>query len=196
MGDSALARLSNPTPAVSPYRFTVAEFHRLGEAGILEEDDRVELIEGELINMAPIGSRQVGALVFLANHFAVRAAGRHVVSCQNPVQISDESELQPDLALLAPRADSYRDALPQPADVRLVIEVADSSLAYDRDVKIPLYGRSGIAEAWLIDLQRKVVTVYREPCADGYRHCAEFLDGSLAPAGLADAAVALTDLFG
>jgi Uma2 family endonuclease len=180
----------------SRHKLTVAEFHRMGEAGILDEDDRVELLEGEIFDMAPIGSRHARIVNVLAEHFTLAAKGRVLVQPQGPLQIPLHNEPVPDVLLLKPRPDRYRDALPQPADVLLVAEVSDSSLGRDRDVKIPLYGRQGIPEAWLIDVQHETITVYRKPGPEGYGEVFELREGSIAPACLADAPIALSELFG
>src|ERR1700676_1935686 len=137
-------------PWVPRRALTVAEYHRMGEAGILARDDRVELIEGQLIAMSPIGSEHSGTVNAL-NHCLVQAIGqRGVVAVQNPVQLDDLSEPQPDFAVLKPRDDYYRRATPRPNEVLLIIEVADSSLAYDRNVKRSLYARHDVPEFWIV----------------------------------------------
>lgn len=157
--------------------FTVDDYHRMAETGILNEDDRVELIEGEIVEMNPIGSRHAGCVIRLT-HLLTRAVGeRAIVSVQNPVQLGDRSEPQPDLLLLRPRPDFYAEAHPGPADVLLLIEVADASTANDRNVKLPLYARAGIPEVWLIDLENEVVEVYRGPAADGFTEVARIPRG-------------------
>ncbi len=155
-------------PWVTRRALTVAEYHRMGEVGILTEDDRVELIEGELIAMSPIGSAHSGTVNAL-NHCLVRAIGdRGVVAVQNPVQLDDLSEPQPDFSVLKPRDDFYRRATPRPADVLLIIEVADSSLNYDRNVKRSLYARHGIPEFWIVNLAAGEIEVCRSPEGEQY----------------------------
>ena len=149
------------------YRFTVEEYHAMAEAGILHEDDRVELIEGQIMLMFPIGSRHADCVRRLIRMLVLRADSDAVVDAQNPIRLNDGTEPQPDLALLRPR-DDYAEHLPHPEDVFLLIEVADTTLGYDRDVKVPLYAESGILEVWLIALEKDYVEVYREPSADGY----------------------------
>lgn len=150
------------------HRLTVEEYHRMGEAGVLAPDARVELIEGEVIDMAPIGSRHA-SVVNRLNDLLMRAVqGRAIVQVQGPVRLSDRSEPEPDVALLRPRADYYRDALPTPADMLLLIEVAESTQRYDRTVKAPLYARHGIPELWVIDLENALVHFYRRPEGDAY----------------------------
>jgi Uma2 family endonuclease len=162
-GSGVLARF----PAVTRRLLTVDEYHRMGEAGILTEDDRVELIEGELVAMAPIGSEHVSGINAL-NRLLVMAVGeRAIVSVQNPVRLTRRSEPQPDFAVLRPR-DGYRTTLPRPEDTLLIVEVAASSLDYDRTVKLALYARAGIPEVWIVDVTAECVEVYRAPEGDAY----------------------------
>ena len=147
-------------------RLTVEDYYRMGEVGILQPNERVELIEGKIIDMAPPGDLHAGTVNQLANLLQRAAGDRAIVGVQNPVMLDRYSEPQPDLALLVPRADFYKSARPRPGDVLLVIEVADTSLSYDRDVKVSLYARHGIPEVWLVDVRGKRLTRYRDP-ADG-----------------------------
>jgi Uma2 family endonuclease len=144
-------------------RFTVDEYYAMAAAGILSEDDRVELIEGEIIQMAAIGS-QHAACVGRLNRILVEQTGSSaVVWPQNPVRLSDLSEPQPDLAVLRPRDDFYSGKHPGPADTLLLVEVSDSTLGYDRGVKIPLYATAGIPEVWIVDVEHRLVEVYAGP---------------------------------
>jgi hypothetical protein len=154
-------------PAAPRRLLTVDEYHRMGEAGILTEDDRVELIEGELVAMAPIGSEHVAASNELTRLLVQAVAGRVIVSVQNPVRLTRRSEPQPDFAVLRPRAD-YRTILPRPEDALLVVEIAASSLDYDRAVKLALYARSRIPEVWIVNLAAGEAETYRSPVGDGY----------------------------
>jgi Uma2 family endonuclease len=147
--------------------FTCDEYETMLVAGILSEDDRVELIEGEILQMSPIGSPHAGSINSLNALFS-RLAGRAVLSVQNPLRLNDISEPQPDFVLLRPRADFYRESHPRPEDVLLVVEVADASLVFDRRVKAPLYGMNGIVELWIIDLAGRSIEVYRQPSVRGY----------------------------
>ena len=149
--------------------FTVEEYHRMAEAGILSEDDRVELIEGEIVEMSPIGSRHAGCVNRISHWFSQRVGGRAIVSVQNPIRLGRRSEPQPDVALLRPREDFYASEHPGPEDVLLIVEVAEHSAGYDRGVKVPLYARYGVVEVWVVDLLRGVVEVYRGPEGEGYR---------------------------
>jgi Uma2 family endonuclease len=147
---------------------TVAEYHRMGEVGILTEDDRVELIEGELVAMSPIGSLHAGTTNTLNRRLIQIVGDRGIVAVGNPVQLDDLSEPQPDFTVLKPREDDYRRATPRPDDVLLIIEVADSSLAYDRNVKRSLYARHGIPEFWIVNLVAGEVEVCRGPHGEQY----------------------------
>ena len=178
-------------------RFTVEEFHRMAEAGLLTEDDRVELIEGELWEMTPIGRRHAGTVDFLADLFARGLGERALVRVQNPIRLGEYSEPQPDLLLLRRRADFYRGGHPGPQDAFLVVEVAESRVEVDRRVKIPLYGRHGVPEAWLVDLEGGRVEVYREPSPEGYRLMRLYTRGErLSPQAFPDLEVPLDDLLG
>jgi Uma2 family endonuclease len=156
------------THEVTRRRFTVHDYHRMGEAGILHEDDRVELIEGEIVEMAAIGTRHFTCVNQL-NRLLVRGVGdAAIVSVQNPVRLDEHTEPQPDLAVLQTR--DYRESLPMPEDVLLLIEVSDTTLAYDRGVKLPLYARAGIPEVWIVDLMGEVIERHTGPSGDGYGH--------------------------
>lgn len=155
--------------ATLPLRaWTAAEYDRMVSAGVLGEDDRVELLEGEIVQMTPVGARHAASVKALARMFQRQVGDQVVVSVQDPIRCSPRSQPQPDLALLAWRDDYYRDELPGPEDVLLVVEVADTSVAGDRDVKLPLYGRAGIPEAWLVDLVAGTIEVWRAPSPTGY----------------------------
>ncbi|GIV98280.1 MAG: hypothetical protein KatS3mg057_2937 [Herpetosiphonaceae bacterium] len=142
--------------------FTVTEYERMVEAGILAEDDRVELLEGEILTMSPVGSRHV-ATVNRLNALLNRLVGAQcIVSVQNPIRLSQHSEPEPDIALLRSRADYYAHQLASPTDILLIIEVADTSLDYDRQVKIPLYAQAGIPEVWIVDLDHDCVIQFAD----------------------------------
>src|SRR6185295_15291225 len=143
--------------------FNVDEYYRMAEVGLLSPDVRVEMIEGEIVEMSPIGSTHAGT-VDRSSAFLNRKLGNTViVRVQNPIRLDDFSEPQPDLALLKPRKDFYSKSHPSPEDVLVVIEVADTSVDYDRNVKLPLYARAGIPEAWLMVLAKDVIEVYSQP---------------------------------
>ena len=147
--------------------FTVSEFERMAETGILSEDDRVELIEGEIIEMSPIGTRHAACV----DRFTESIVGLRlniIVRVQSSIQLDDYSQPQPDLALLRRRDDFYSGSRPRAADVLLVIEVADTTLEYDRFVKLPAYARAGIPEVWLANLPADRIEMYAVPVDGAY----------------------------
>ncbi|MBA3246596.1 MAG: Uma2 family endonuclease [Pyrinomonadaceae bacterium] len=149
--------------------FSVGEYQRMAETGILTEDDRVELIEGEIIEMSPIGNRHA-ACVKRLNALLSRQLGQSaIVSVQDPIYLNDFSEPEPDIALLLPREDFYEQELPAASDVLLLVEVADTSIDYDRNKKLPLYARAGIPEMWLVDLSAHTITIYAQPLNSQYQ---------------------------
>lgn len=151
------------------HRITVDEYYRMAEVGLLAPDARVELIEGEIIEMPPIGSDH-GSVVDQLNHLLVHAVGdRAIVRVQGAVRLSRSSEPQPDVALLVPRTDYYRVGHPSGENTFLVIEVSDSTLRYDRDVKVPLYARHEVPEVWIVDLRAGRLLAYRTPVNGAYR---------------------------
>lgn len=179
------------------WRFTVDEYYRMAEAGIFSERDRVELIEGEVVRMSPIGSRHASAVRRVDFLFGSRLAGRAIVSVQNPVRLSDTSEPEPDVALLLPRPDFYSESHPGPTDVLLIIEVADTTVQYDRRVKANLYARAGVPEYWLMDLPGDAIERHSEPSADGYRIVQRFHRGErIGVQALPDVELLVDDLLG
>jgi Uma2 family endonuclease len=152
------------------HKLTVADYHKMADAGILTEDDRVELIEGEIIQMPPIGSQHAGTVNRLSRRLDRAIGDMGIVAVQNPITLGGHSQPQPDIAVLKPRTDYYAQSHPSPDDVLLLIEVADSSTEYERNVKLPLYARHGIPEVWVIDLREPGLEIHRDPGPDGYRH--------------------------
>jgi Uma2 family endonuclease len=150
------------------YRFTVDDYYRLAQTGILGEDDRVELIDGEIVMMTPIGSPHAACVTAITRLLVGLLGDRALVRIQLPVRLDDHSEPEPNVCLARPQPDLYAGGHPGPADALLLIEVSDSSLAYDRGIKVPLYARSGIPAVWIVDLGRSVVHVYSGPSAEGY----------------------------
>ena len=159
---------------------TADEYERMGEAGIFPPDARLELIEGEIFEMSPIGSPHAACVDALALLFTETARRRFLVRVQNPVRLNDFSEPQPDISLLRWRDDFYRDAHPTPADVSLIVEVADTTLIADRKVKLPLYARAGIAEAWLVNIPEEKIEIYSDPAGDSYQRAEVFGRGAVA----------------
>lgn len=153
---------------LSRYRFSMDQFQGMARAGILAENARIELIDGDLIDMAPVGSRH-GSVVALLTRWFVQQGGDVVVWSQSTIDLSPFSAPQPDIAILAPQTRAYRDALPDAEDVLLVVEVAESSLRYDRLVKAELYARHGIREFWLMNLPERMLEIHRDPEIGAYR---------------------------
>jgi len=178
------------------HRLTVAEYHRMAETGILAQDTRVELIEGEVIDMPPIGSPHAGTVDYIADVLRLACGGRAIVRTQNPVFLDLHSEPQPDIALLRLRPDFYRSSHPTPADVFLIIEVSDSSLAYDTQIKLPLYARHGVPEVWLADLPNRRFIVHRTPTPTGFQEVQTLADlSAVTPLLLPGVSIDLSDLF-
>jgi Uma2 family endonuclease len=163
---------TNFTP--TPMRITIERYQRMVAAGVLTRSDRVELIEGAMLDRAPIGAKHAAATARLARLCILAVGDRSVVSPGGPVNLGAYSEPQPDVLLLKPRADCYAAKIPDAADVLLLIEVSDSTLTFDQSIKRDLYARYGIAEYWVVDVNDKRLTTYREPASEGYAHRAEF----------------------
>lgn len=153
---------------VPRHRLTLDDYHRLGRAGILGGDDRVELLDGQLVDMSPIGPRHALTVDTLNELLVTAVAQRAIVRVQNPIELDARTEPQPDIALVRRPWRGYPGAHPQPDDVYLLIEVADTSLELDRGAKLELYARSGIRELWIVDLTTDAVLVHRRPRGDRY----------------------------
>lgn len=181
--------------APSKHRFTVADYYRMAETGVLRPDARVELLNGEIIDMSPIGPFHGGVTKNLIEVFSAAAKGRWILAVQDPVRLNEHSEPQPDVALLLPAADFYRRRHPGPEDVFLLIEVSDTTLDQDRREKLPAYGRAGIPEVWIVNLNDLTVEVHREPQFDGYGSRTVLRGGDLAsPAAFPDVSVNVGEL--
>jgi Uma2 family endonuclease len=159
---------------LTPRRFTAAEYHQMIEAGVFGHGERLELIDGEIIEMSPIGDRHAACVRRLNELLSQLFTGRAIVDVQDPILLGAEYAPQPDLALLRPRADYYASQTPTAADCMLVIEVADTSAEFDRQIKMPRYARAGVTELWLVDLERDVVVVYQDPAGDAYQRVQVF----------------------
>lgn len=178
----------------TPYRFTVEDYNKLGAAGIFDEDDRVELLDGEVIIMPPIGIRHVKAVRKLLNRLMQSYGDRCIVDCQNPFILDAISEPEPDILLLNRRVEDS-DNLPGPSDIFLIVEVAETSLGYDRGRKLLRYAANGIREVWIVNLINRLIEIYREPVGESYRVRLEARPGeSLAPAAFSDTAIAVDDI--
>lgn len=172
----------------------------MGEIGILTENDRTELLDGEITRMSPIGSRHAAVVSFLHGCFHDALGRNAVIWSQNPLGLSEESEPEPDLMVLRPRQDQYRKSLPQPADVLLLIEVSDTTLPLDRGPKLSLYARAGITEYWVVDLVNNALITHRAPVGEEY---ADLLridanragPSTIAPKAFPDCHLRIADLF-
>ncbi len=169
----------------------------MAEAGILHEDDRVELIEGEIVQMTAIGSRHAACVARLTTVLTRGVGDRAIVNPQNPLRLSQLSEPQPDVTLLRPRADYYAQSHPGPGDVLLLVEVSDASLPYDRGVKLPLYAEFSIPEVWTVDLSARILEACLDPAQGGYQEIRSLGPGDrLAPQAFPDIVVDLGKLLG
>lgn len=150
-------------------RISVNEYHRMADTGILTEDDRVELLNGQIVNMSPIGSKHAACVEKIDELLKTLLIGKAMVRAQNPIQLSDYSEPEPDIAIVKRREDYYASRHPVTEEILLIIEVADSSLETDQQVKLPLYAASQIPEYWIVNLEKQQVEVYQSPVTDQYR---------------------------
>jgi Uma2 family endonuclease len=177
------------------HRLDVGAYYRMAEAGILSHPQRVELIEGDIFDMNPIGSRHAAVTRRLEQQFARAVAdGIVLVSVQNPLRLDAYNEPQPDFVALRPRADAYAASHPGAADALIVVEVSDSSLDHDRKTKLPLYARFGVPEVWIIDLSGGAVEVYRDPAQGRYASTARMTQGALTPARVPEVAIDIATL--
>ena len=155
-------------PILAPqHRLSVDEYHRMAEVGILSRESRVDLLDGIIVDMLPIGPFHAGIVGRFIQRFAELNQGRWMVNVQNPVKLGPRSEPQPDFVLLKPQPDFYTAEHPNPEDVYLLVEIADSSVRYDREEKLAFYAKGGIGEFWLVNLPERVIEVYSEPQSDG-----------------------------
>jgi len=150
-------------------RFNVTDYHRMIDAGILSEDDALELIDGEIVAMSPVGAHHSGTVKKL-NRLLMQTLGNDaIIGVQDPIRLADDTEPEPDLSVLVPRSDFYTKSIPVPAEILLLIEVADPSLLADRLVKIPRYATAAIPEVWLVDLDNNRIERHNSPRAGVYR---------------------------
>jgi Uma2 family endonuclease len=154
--------------ALSTYRFSV-EFNKLGEAGIFDEDDRVELIDGEIIIISPVGSRHAGTAMQIAHEFQRKFGDQVLLNMNSPAVLDDFSGPLPDVSALKPRKDFYKSAHPRPDDIFLIIEVSDPTLAYDRGPKLQKYAERGINEVWVVNVKEPSIEQFREPTPREFR---------------------------
>ena len=178
-------------------RFTRADYHKMAEVGILKEDDRVELIDGEIVEMNPIGRRHNSRVDRLAAIFFERLAARAIIRVQGSIVLDDNGEPEPDIALLRPRPDYYADADAGADAILLIVEVADTPEPYDRQTKGPLYARHGIPELWIVDLNRNLVTRYLDPTSEGFRTTRVYRRSeSLSPLAFPDVLIPVAEILG
>lgn len=185
------------TTHLTRYRFTVDDYHLMGKVGIIPPDARTELLDGEVVQMPPIGPAHMSSVLRGQILFTNRFGDVSIVSVQNPIHTDNFGEPIPDITLLRPRSDLYAAGLPRVDDVFLVVEVGDTTADDDRRVKAPLYARAGVPELWLHDIGADTLTVCREPGPDGYQSVATLCRGDrVAPLAFPGRAIAVDDLLG
>ena len=178
-------------------KFTIQEYHQMLDSGIIAMDERIELLKGEIIAMSPIGIKHAACVRRLNNILSQHLQGEAIIDIQNPLELDNLSEPQPDVALLKPRADFYATSHPQSKDIFLIIEVADKTVKSDREVKIPLYAENQIAEVWLVDINGESIEVYREPRNNKYQTVFCFRRGqTLSPLVFSPVNIAVKDILG
>jgi Uma2 family endonuclease len=176
---------------------TADEYEQMGRAAIFHPDARLELLDGEIYEMSPIGSPHAACVKYLSALLNRHFNGKMIVSTRDPIRLNDFSEPQPDIALLRWRDDFYRHAHPTPSDVLLVIEVADSTVESDRSYKMPLYAKAGVPEAWLVNLQTERIELYAQPANGAYQFIKEFKrDEDVQAYSIADLRVTVADVLG
>ena len=184
------------TAATDLRSLSVQDYHRMVDVGILAADERVELIEGQLYTMAAKGTAHSAAVTRIDRVLSRLLAGRALLRFQDPVQLSDFSEPEPDVAVVQLNPLDYEDHHPTPAEIFWLIEVADSTLRRDRDLKVPVYGRAGIAEYWILDVQERCLYVFRQPEAGGYGMEQTLYEGdTVAPLAFPDCEIALREFW-
>jgi Uma2 family endonuclease len=189
--------LIEPPELLRRHRLTVEAYHRMAEAGVLAPDARVELIDGEVVDMAPMNSRHASTVARLLALCSAVVGAQAQVRCQLPLRLGDRSEPEPDLTLVAPRDDYYEGGHPGAADVLLLVEVSDSTARYDREIKLPLYARHGVQEVWIIDLDNRVLRVCSRPAGDVYTEMTETTTpGLLSPRSLPGVVIDASRLLG
>ncbi len=185
--------------AIEPvrYRFSVDEYEQMGRTGVLDPELRLELLDGEIIEMAPIGPEHSSCVMRLTRQFISQLGDRMVLTAQNPVRLFPRSEPQPDIVLLRPGIEQYHHRHPTATDVLLLVEVANSSLQLDRTVKLRIYARQGIAEVWIVDIKGDAVEVYRQPGLEGYAEMTRVeRGGTVTPLAFPDLTLTVDQILG
>jgi Uma2 family endonuclease len=188
--------MESPIFTLRQRSITLAEYHKMAEVGILTEDERIELLHGQIIPMSPVGSKHSTCVKRLNRLFSRSVGDRAIISVQDPIQIPEQSEPEPDVALLYPPLTTYETRHPLPDEVMLVIEVSDSSLLKDHTIKLPLYASAGMPEVWLIDLPQQQVEVYTKPQDDIYTLRRLVRKGETITLVALDLAVSVDEVFG
>ena len=184
-----------PAATLNTRKFTVEEYYRMAEVGILHDTERVELINGEIVLMPPIGINHAGIVNRWTRFLVEQARGRYSVQIQNPVRIGEHSEPQPDVSILLFRDDDYLNVRPGPEETLVAVEVSDTSLAYDRGTKVTIYSQAGIPETWVVNLPEDCIEVFTEASVNGYAQHTVYRRGELiSPSTLADVEFAVADL--
>ncbi len=191
------AALVQPQAQVRRWAFSTTDYHRMREIGFFREDDRLELIDGEVRLMSPIGPRHAAFVNQFAAALILQVGKIAIVSIQNPIHLNDNTEPIPDLLLLKPRRDAYASALPNPADTLLIIEVSDTTLVYDQQEKLPRYAQAGIPEVWLTDADKQTIERHSEPSGTQYATKQTFKRGqSISVLALPQITISLDSIFG
>lgn len=178
-------------------KFTIEQYHKMGESNIFHPEERLELIKGEIIKMSPVGLKHITAINRLTNLLVYELHQKALISVQNSIQLDDYSEPQPDVVLAKPRADFYGNQPIKPEDIYLLIEVSDSTIKYDRKVKIPLYAENKIEEVWLVNLNNNTLEVYREPENNSYQNFQKLNSKkAISPLAFPELMINLTEIFG
>ncbi len=159
---------------LSTKKYTLAEYHQMIEIGILKAQDKVELIRGEIIKMSPVGLKHASCVKKINQLFAQKLGNKVILGIQDPIKLNDNSQPQPDVVLLKPKSDFYATEHPKSEDILLLIEVADTSIEYDRQIKIPLYAENNITEMWLININENIIQVYQNPQGKLYKNITNY----------------------
>ncbi len=176
---------------------TVNEFYRLAEMGVYSHTDRVELIEGEIVEMSPIGSNHAGCVDYLNGILSRHLGSKAIIRGQNPIRFDSLSEPLPDIVVLKYREDYYRSKHPEAKDALLIIEVADSSLDHDRNRKVPLYAQNGIEEVWIVNLLAREIEVYRHPEGERYKEIKQYHAGqTISPMAFPEVCLSVEEIIG